>query len=208
MKKLYAQRGFSTFEAIIVVAVLAIISFIGWTLINRQNSDQNTSQGTMLFGDEDSKEYVDSAEIYSVQVPKSWTIVEADDCCEEPPKDYSEISRSVTITPANVTEFGRGIDIQADKTGSLETLIKQNWADNNHTPEELTINGRASYYVKVEFVGDAESYTDYRYLIIDEKNSVYITFREFLDHPITNTNWNNEQFLDEFDKITKSTIIF
>ena len=204
-QKTKSQRGFSTVELLIILFVVAAVSFIGWmTLRQSDTSSTDSTQQTMLFMGDEAKEYVDSAEVYSLQVPRSWTITEADDCCGGEPNDDSIMSRNVTITPANVTELGRGLSVQADTTGTLAPMVRKNWADNNHNPEEITINGLDTAYVEVVFKGDAEQYTDHQYLITSGDTSLYITFREKYDHETTSTHWDNSKFLEDFSTITYS----
>ena len=151
------------------------------------------------------KSYTDSAKLYSLSYPSAWAAKEEADCCEGEPKDYTKVSRSVTIAPPSKADMhGYGVQIQADRTDTLAKTIEQNWTDNKHEPELKTINGYSAKYVRVTFNGDAENYIDHNYLITHTGSSVLVTFREKYYHQYPAEDWSAAQDMDAFNKLLDS----
>lgn len=211
------QRGIGAVNVLLIIIVVALIGFAGWYVAKGNNKkDGNTSQSQSDASKQvKTKSYTDSANTYTVHVPEAWTVKEAMDCCEGPAKDYSKISRSVNVIPNDAVK-NNALHVQADSGsdenkanwqgsgGSLAAHIQTQWQVNKQTPETKTINGYKAQYVKVHFKGDAEEYLDHRYLIVDGNRSVYLDFREFHDHPMSNNVWNDSKHRDDFEKIVNS----
>lgn len=197
------QRGFGAIEILLVLVIVGLLVGAGWYFMQRNDSKElksSTAEQTV-----EMKPYTDSAKLYSVSYPSTWIAKEAEDCCEGEPKDYTKVSRSVTITPSNKAEIhGYGVGIQADSTESLAKNIEQHWKDNRHEPKPKTINDYSAKYVKVTFSGDAENYIDHNYLITHDGASVFVTFREKYYHQYPTEDWSASQDMDAFNKLLGS----
>jgi len=197
------QKGFGTVGVLLALIVVGIVAGAGWYLVHRNNSKTPSSSTTKQAIE--MKSYTDSAKLYSLSYPGTWSAKEAGDCCEGEAKDYTKVSRSVTITPAHKTDIhGYGVNVQADRTELLAKTIEQGWKDNKHVPEPRSINGYKAEYVKVSFNGDAENYVDHNYLITHNDSSVYITFREKYYHQYPAADWSAAQDMSAFRKILDS----
>jgi hypothetical protein len=175
-----------------------VVATVGWFAMNK-NEDKNTTQT------ESKTSYTDTASIYSLKYPSSWSLNEEDPCCEGEPKDPTQFSQSITIVPADKTSiFGYGVKVQADKTDALAKEIEKNWSDNNQQPEAVMINGYDAKYVKREFKGDAENYIDHSYLLTHNGATVYLTYRENYYHQYPAADWSAAEDMDEFSAILNS----
>ncbi len=196
------QRGFSVIEILLIVIVLGLVVGGGWYLMQHNDSKKPASNSTEQVR---VKAYTDSAKIYTLNYPNTWNIEEAGDCCDGEPKDYTKVSRSVTLKPSAKADIhGYGVDIQADTTDSLAKTVEQNWEDNKHEPEIKTIGGYSAKYVKVVFSGDAENYIDHNYLIVHDGSSVFITFREKYYHQYPAEDWSAAKDMDAFNRVLSS----
>lgn len=196
------QNGFGAIEIVIALVVIGLATGTGWYLLQRSGDDKPVAASTTQT--DKTKRFTDSAKLYSLQYPDTWSAKEDADCCEEQ-KDYTQVSRGVTVAPPNKADtHGYGVRVQADKTGSLAKNIEQNWVDNNHQPETKTINGHAAKYVKVTFNGDAENYIDHNYLFTEGDVSVFVTFREKYYHQWPAEDWSAGSDLKTFNEILNS----
>jgi len=197
------QKGFGAFEILFVLVVVGLVVGTAWYFIQRNESKKSVS--STAGHSAEMKSYTDSAKLYSLNYPDTWTIKEAADCCDGEPKDYTRISRGVTIVPpTKVDVHGYGVNVQADRTDSLAKTIEQNWKDNKHEPELKTIGGYSAKYVKVAFNGDAENYIDHNYLIAHDGSSVFVTFREKYYHQYPAEDWSAAKDMDAFNKVLSS----
>lgn len=149
------------------------------------------------------KDYTDTAKVYSLKYPSNWTVKLSEGGSEGPAPDYLKVSRPVDFVYPNAKE-GMGVSVQADTTGDLATSILDNWKSNKHTPEKKTINGYNVQYVQVVFKGDAETYTDENYLFIRDKTSVFITFRQKYYHQSPAENWDASKAVPGFETTLNS----
>lgn len=197
------QRGFSTVGVVFILVIASLFVGAAWYFVQR--SENKRSASGPVQGNISMKSYTDSAKAYTVRYPAGWTVKEAADCCDGERKDYTKISRSVTIVPpARVDVHGYGVNIQADRTGSFAKTIEQNWKDNNHQPEHKTIGGYSAKYVKVVFKGDAENYIDHNYLITHDGSSIFVTFREKYYHRYPAEDWSATKDMDSFNRVLSS----
>jgi prepilin-type N-terminal cleavage/methylation domain-containing protein len=196
------QKGFSVIEVLLVLVIIGLVVGIGWYTLNRNNhhrSATNSAQPTKA------KTYTDSSKLYTLSYPENWIVKEAADCCEGAPKDHTQVPRMVTFIPPGKSDIhGYGVQIQADKTDALATLIERGWATNKHTPEAKNINGSDTAYVKVSFNGDAENYVDHNYLIKHNEASVFVSFREKYYHQSSAADWTAAQDMQAFSAILDS----
>ncbi|HJQ08357.1 MAG TPA: PsbP-related protein [Candidatus Saccharimonadales bacterium] len=196
------QKGFGAVEILLVLVVVGLLVGAGWYFIRNDSKELKSSTAEQVV---EMKPYTDSAKLYSLSYPSTWTVKEAGDCCEGEPKDYTKASRSVTIIPSNKAEIhGYGVNVQADSTESLAKNIEQHWNDNKHEPEPKTINGYSARYVKVTFSGDAENYIDHNYLITHNGANVFVTFREKYYHQYPAEDWSASQDMHTFNKVLNS----
>lgn len=197
------QKGFGVVEVLLVLIAVGLVVGIGWYFIQRNDNKPRPNSTEQVI---ETKPYTDSAKVYSLRYPSTWTITEEADCCEGEPKDYTKTSRSITITPPGKADVhGYGVYIQADRTDALASRIEQHWKDNNHDPEAKTINGYSAQYVKIAFNGDAENYIDHTYLLTHNGASMYVTFREKYYHQHPAENWSAAQDMSMFNKVLAST---
>jgi hypothetical protein len=175
--------------------------------MSKQDEDKqktnNTTQKT-----ETQKAYTDTASIYSLKYPESWSLVVGDDCCHTS-HDPAEFSRTILISPSDVPKDANGynIQVQASKTADIAKSFRDNWATSKATVQNVTINGNPAEYVKTEFKGDAEQYTDHTYLISKGESAVIVTFREKMNHPMVNNVWDASKHMDEYTDIL-NTVTF
>lgn len=74
-KRLKNQVGFSTFEIVLVAAVIVLIGLVGWRLYeNRHNSANNPAQTQAAKVYASWKTYTSSAAGYSIKYPSNWNI--------------------------------------------------------------------------------------------------------------------------------------
>jgi hypothetical protein len=154
--------------------------------------------------DTTTKDYMDTAKVYSLKYPSNWTsaLVEGGcDNCSIP--DYTKVSQAVNFKYPNIKDF-MGVSVQADTTDTLANSILANWSDNKHTPIKKVINGYSAQYVQVVFKGDAESYTDENYLLTKNGTSVFITFRQKYYHQFPAENWDASKAIPGFETILNS----
>lgn len=197
------QRGFGVVEVIVIIVLVLLIVGGGWYFMRQLNNSTSGPQAGNRTAE--MKSYTDSAKLYSLQYPGTWSVKEAADCCEGAPKDYTKISRSVTLAPVDRAHIhGYGVDVQADKTDALAKSIVQNWADNKHKAETKTVNGYEAKYVKKTFSGDAENYIDHQYLLTHNGATVFATFREKYYHQYPAEDWSADHDLDDFNQIIQS----
>lgn len=149
------------------------------------------------------KDYTDTAKVYSLKYPSIWTVKLSEGGSEGPAPDYLKVSRPVDFVYPNAKE-GMGVSVQADTTGDLATSVTANWESNKHTPQKKTINGYNVQYVQVAFKGDAESYNDENYLFIKNNISVFVTFRQKYYHQSPAENWDASKAVPGFDSILNS----
>lgn len=207
------QQGIGAVGIIVVIAALGLVGFAGWYVAKENDKKNNEPQVSQQ--QPQTKSYEDSSKTYSLKVLSDWTVREAEPCCEGPAPDFAKVSRSVDFIPADKVD-DNAVQAQADSGtaeskenwkasgGSLAAHIRAHWQDNKHTPTAKTINGNEAQYVKVHFKGDAEEYVDHQYLITKDGKAVYLTFREFHNHPMSDNVWNDAKHLDDFEAIVKS----
>lgn len=154
--------------------------------------------------DTTTKDYMDTAEVYSLKYPSNWTTKLSEggcDNCSLP--DYTKVSQPVSFIYPNAKDF-MGVSIQADTTDELANNILANWQADKHIPEKKVINGYSAQYVQVVFKGDAESYTDENYLFTKNNTSVFITLRQKYYHQSPAQNWDASKALPSFEAILNS----
>lgn len=207
------QQGIGAVGVILVIAVLGLVGFAGWYIAKENSKNNNKTSSSQQ--ETQTTTYTDSSDTYTVKVPSKWTVKEADECCEGAMPDYTKVSRAVDFVPDDATK-GNAIHVLADSGtqeskalwkdsgGSLAAHIRKHWQDNSHTPEAETVNGYEAQYVRVHFKGDAEEYVDHQYLIVDGERSVYLNFREYHNHPMSDNVWNDVKHLVDFRKIVGS----
>jgi hypothetical protein len=149
------------------------------------------------------KDYTDTAKVYSVKYPSNWTVKLSEPAGEGTAPDFTKVSRSLDFVYPKAVD-GMGVGVQADTTGDLAQTIVANWATNKHTPEKKVINGYSVQYVQVVFKGDAESYTDENYLFTKNGTSVFITFRQKYYHQSPAANWDASKAVPGFETILNS----
>jgi len=195
------QKGFGIIGILLAVIVAGALAGASWYLVQHSDSKkQPTTKQTIK-----TKLYTDSAKLYSLSYPETWTAKVAGDCCEGEPKDYTKISRSVTFFPSNKADVhGYGITVDADRTDALARLIEKGWADNKHTPKDQSIHGYDARYVMVNFNGDAENYIDHNYLLTHNGASIFLSFREKYYHQYPAADWSAAGDLDAFQDILNS----
>jgi hypothetical protein len=149
------------------------------------------------------KDYTDTAKVYSVKYPSNWTIKLTEPASEGPMPDFTKVSRGLDFVYPNAVE-GMGVSVQADMTGDLANSIMAGWQSNKHIPQKKVINGYSAQYVQITFKGDAESYTDEQYLFSKNGSSVFITFRQEYYHQFPAENWDATKAVPGFETILNS----
>jgi hypothetical protein len=198
------QKGFGLMGILLIIVVVGVLAGLGWYAVQRKSNSNEITNATYE-QPAPTKTYTDSSKLYSLKYPEGWSVNEAADCCEGAPKDYTQTSRSVTfVPPAKADIHGYGVQVQADGTDALATLIRQRWQDNKHTPESKTVHGYSTQYVRVEFNGDAERYIDHDYLITHNNASVYLTYREKYYHQYPAADWSAAGDLVAFKRMLNS----
>jgi hypothetical protein len=153
--------------------------------------------------DATTKDYMDTAKVYSLKYPSNWTAKLSEGGSEGPVPDYTKVSQPVNFMYPSAKDL-IGVSVQADTTDELANTILANWSDNKHTPVKKVINGYSAQYVQVVFKGDAESYTDENYLLTKNGTSVFITFRQKYYHQFPAENWDASKAIPGFETILNS----
>ena len=199
------QQGFSVIDGMIVLVVVIVLGLGYWLVVARHTSN-NQVAAPVASDQGPAKTYNDSASIYTLAYPSSWTLKEAANCCEGPEQHQSKVSRAITLVPPNPPNslMGYGVLVQADKTGALAASIRMNWMENGHASEREVINGYPTEYVVVDFSTGSEQYTDRDYLITSEGKTVYVSFRQKWNHPMGGASWDASAYTDQFMDIVRS----
>lgn len=185
---------------ILTVAFVVLVSLVGWfawRVLGGSVYDSRTSSGLLRL-----KQYTDTANFYALDYPVGYSYEQVADCCEGAPKDWDVVSRPVSFRAPNYPRE-HSLDVQADATSALSATINESWQTNFHTPTDVTINGRTGSYVRIDFMGDNESYVDHNYLIsASGGGSVFVSFREYYQQG--ESSWNATANVPTFEAIVKS----
>ena len=196
MRELKKKRTF-VIVAIVVIFCLGVISWLGWQILAGTQYNSNTDNSLLMV-----KKYKDSANFYAVDYPISFNYEEAQDCCGAESKDRTKHSRPVSFRAPNYPRE-HVLEIQADNSSALSTEVSANWQSNFHTPKEITINGRTTQYVLIDFSGDNESYVEHNYLIsAPGGGSVFVAFRERYQQG--ESSWDAAGNIPAFEAMVKS----
>ncbi len=208
------QSGFSVVAIVLVFAMVGILGLAGWRVYgNNKPAQSNTTKNTIT-----TLEHTDTAKTITFKYPGNWTVSKYvyEPCCEGEPKpepDWTKVPQPIELRPSGAHQNIK-ISITVENNG--ETTIDKIWSertvDKFNTYEKKKNNGYDAIYQKTDFVGPAEveAYIDYRYMIVNGKNSVELYFREKYRH-----NWNNEEgggktnydaskYLSDFENIVSS----
>lgn len=205
MKKLN-QTGFSPFETVLLLLVVVVLGFAGY-VVYHNNKPTKTDTATTDPQKVQNKTYTDTAKKFTFEYPGTWETAYLDgtggdfrDATPEP--DWTVTSRYVEVKPLKSAK-DNNIRVSPGCDKSVIQTQKDN-KDKFHTQTDLKINGYEAFYDKTDFKGDAESYLDHAYYVLDGANCVIFQFRENWHHDTSNTNFDDKQNLPGFEAIVHS----
>jgi hypothetical protein len=175
-------------------------------------ADGQTFINPIPYGDDalggESFKYTDSAGIYSLTYPSNMKLNLGADCCDGAPKEWSKISRPITLIPLVDTQIdgmdnNEGLSVEAGDR-ELKSSIENNWQNNSHTPEIKTINNYSAQHVKVVFNGDAEQYVLHQYLITSLDKTVYFSFRESYKNSTISIEFDASEYIPLYESVIAS----
>ncbi len=192
------------------IAIVAIICFVTWYVLDANKTANETLAPTGSSVSQPSpaasvttKTYTDTAGVYSLQYPSNWKVVPFAGGGEGATPDWSKTSRMVTFIPPNAPN-NNGVVVQADTDGTLKQQIAQSQAGTMQSQLRININGYSARPLETVYKGDAESYTDERYLIDHNGAEVFISFREKYHHDYPAADWDVSDQVPAFKKILNS----
>ena len=189
-----SQRGIAHLGLLILVLIIAAISFVGWYVWQSKNSTGRTNNS--IESAPVLKTYTDSTKSFSIQYPDNWILKEQiwQDCCEGSPKpepDWSKETKPIDLKPSGAhPDINITVTANPNPPVSTDEYVKSGNKDRFNSYTKLKINGYDAVYHKLDFVGPAEveAYLDHRYFVTNNKSPVEFYFRERYRH-----NWNNEE---------------
>lgn len=151
----------------------------------------------------ETESYTDSAGVFSLTYPVSLQLRLSEDCCEGPPADWTKESRPFELFP--LEEAGIKSRLWAS-IGTAEEIqnYRQNWTDNGHPVEQVTINGYQAEKARKVFKGDAEEYADTEYIISHEGKAIFLSYREYHHHDMSGTNYDATDYKDDYESVINS----
>jgi hypothetical protein len=201
------QKGFTVSTVIILLVVAGLIGFAGYVVFTNRNQGENTA--VVIEEQVINKTYTDTAKKFTIQYPETWEATNPEpggrdypDGVVPPDPDYSVTSREVQIKPADGYP-GNNVRVLPGCT-QAEIDDQKARKDRFHTQSDIKINGYDVFYDKLAFQGDAESYINHTYYVKSGNNCLMFDFRENHHHDTSETNFDDEQNLDEFEAIVRS----
>ena len=198
----------------LVAFVVLVVGFTGWYVVHAKksadklltisnaNSGASGSTSTTARG---TKEYVDTAKVYSLRYPASWKVVLMPSASDGAAHDYTSISETVKFVPPKAPD-NNGVVVQADTSGRLQQQIQaaQDQSGTVDHPLDVLINGYNAKPIGTSFKSDAESYTTAGYLIGHINAEMYITFRQKYHHNSPAADWDMTNQLPAYNEIVHS----
>lgn len=148
------------------------------------------------------KEYTDTAKLYSVTYPDNWipkTIEPLNDKQVTP----GVLSSGVTFAYPN-SIGASGVVISAGNTNTFTKSILTFWDDSKYVVQTKMVNGYSTKYTRVEFKNDIESYTEENYLVSKGDYYALVTFREKYHRESPVEDWDASKAKPGFETILNS----
>jgi hypothetical protein len=212
-----AQRGSSLVIILAIAIALGVSGLAAWKIVASQKAASEVAkpQDSGTQSSVARKSYTDTAGHFTLSYPSDWSVSYPEKGGHDNPvqaePDWTKVSRPLLFTPASgeaennviVTPGCETTDSNGAKVSVLDFLKGRK--DQFHSQKEITINGYAGFYDKLDFKTDAESYLDHTYFVTNDSDCLLLTYRENWHHDMSNTNFDDSKNVPDFKAIVDST---
>lgn len=186
------QSGFSAVEVVLVLIIVVLVGVVGFMVYKNHHKSAKSASSTSANSGSTNKKttadpyagwnnYTDTAKLYSVKYPGSWTVsnpaVHADT-----PFTLADTNQAIFEAPNPSNTSPTEVFILAYATSNLQDVMSQDsFGDKPTTPQSMTINGYQALYgqdIETGSTGTNPTYTVDQYAVTHNGVTLLFSFRE------------------------------